>query len=158
MKFYKNCKKCSFSPPKMKVLGLHIENDHQYEFQCSNCNNNYHFKNRLKTHKREVHYKATFVCLVCDEKFRTHKKLQQQIQKQSMTSAPKQIVHKHNDEMHKENEHKCPMCPKITNKQVSLAQHVKQSISHREQVWLLWTRVWKQRDSNRACSAHPQRR
>ena len=30
--FVKNCKKCSFSALKMKVLGLHIESDHQYFF------------------------------------------------------------------------------------------------------------------------------
>ena len=50
--------------------------------------------------------------------------LQQQIQKQCKSSALKQIVHKHNDEMHKENEHKCPMCPNITNNQVSLVHHI----------------------------------
>ena len=56
----------------MTVLGLHIENDHRYEFQCSYCNNNYHLKNCLKTHKREVHYKGTFVSFV-----RTHQELKQ---------------------------------------------------------------------------------
>ena len=29
-KFVKNCKRCSFLALKMKVVGLHIENDHQY--------------------------------------------------------------------------------------------------------------------------------
>ena len=61
--FVKNCKTCSFSPPKMNVLWLHIEKDHQYKFQCSYCNNNYNYKNLVKTHKREVHYKGTFSCL-----------------------------------------------------------------------------------------------
>ena len=42
----------------------------------------------------------------------------QHIQKLCQSSAPKQIVHKHNKEMHKKDEHKCPMCPKITNYQV----------------------------------------
>ena len=47
--FVKNCKKCSFSAPKIKKnLGLHIENDHQYEVQCSDCNNKLHLKNRVK--------------------------------------------------------------------------------------------------------------
>ena len=33
-------------------------------------------------------------------------------------------MHKHDDEIHKEDEHKCPMCPSITNNQVSLAHHI----------------------------------
>ena len=39
-------------------------------------------------------------------------------------SAPKQIVHKHNEDIMKEDEHKCPICPKITNNQVSLVTHI----------------------------------
>ena len=50
--------------------------------------------------------------------------LKHYIQKRCKSSAPKQIVHKHNDEIHKEDEHKCPMCPSITNNQVSLAHHI----------------------------------
>ena len=119
--FVKNCKN---SPLKMKVLWLHIENDHQYKFQCSYCNNNYNFKNRLNTHKISVLYKGTFVCFVCDDKFKIHQELKQQIQKRCHSSAPKQILHKHNDEMHKKDEHKCPLCPKMTNNQVILAHHI----------------------------------
>ena len=53
-------------------------------------------KNRLKTHKREVHYKGIFVCFV-----KTHLELKQKKkQKGCKSSAHKQIVHKHNDEMH----------------------------------------------------------
>ena len=43
----KKCKKCSFTAPNMDVLGLHMENDHQYEFQCPECSNKFPFKNQL---------------------------------------------------------------------------------------------------------------
>ena len=33
-------------------------------------------------------------------------------------------MHKHEFKIHKEDEHKCPMCPSITNNQVSLAHHI----------------------------------
>ena len=79
--FVNNCKTCSLSASKIKVLGLHIENDHQYEVQCSDCITNLYFKSRVKKHKREVHYKETFVRFICNEKFRTHKELKQHIQK-----------------------------------------------------------------------------
>ena len=66
-----------------------------------------------------------FSCFVCNEKFRTHKELKQHMQKRCKTnSAPKQIVHKHNEDIMKEDEHKCPVCPKITNNQVSLVNHI----------------------------------
>ena len=39
-------------------------------------------------------------------------------------SASNPIVHKHNEDIHKEDEHKCPKCPKITNNQVSLINHM----------------------------------
>ena len=99
-----------------KNIGLHIENDHQYDVQCTDCNNKLNFESRVKSTKgkfitREVHYKEIFVCFICNEKFRTHKELKQHIQKRCKSSAPKQIVHKHDDEIHKEDEHKCPMCP-----------------------------------------------
>ena len=70
----------------------------------------------MKTHKREVHYKGPFVCFV-----RTHQELKQK--KGCKSSAPKQIVHKHNDEMQKENEHKCPVSKNYRH-QVSLAHHI----------------------------------
>ena len=44
----KKCKKCNFTAPNMDVLGLHMENDHQYEFPCSDCNKKFPFKNQLK--------------------------------------------------------------------------------------------------------------
>ena len=44
----KKCKKCPFTAPNMGVLGLHMENDHQYEFECEDCGNKFPFKNQLK--------------------------------------------------------------------------------------------------------------
>ena len=88
--FVKNCKKCSFSALKTKVLGLHIESDHQYFFKIifTNKSSSVHsvminsiLKKCLKKHKREVHYKRTFVCFICNDKFSTHEELQQHIQK-----------------------------------------------------------------------------
>ena len=86
--FVKNFKKCSFTPPKMKVLWLHIEKDHQYEFQCFYCNHRYKLKHCPEMHKREVHYKGTLVCFVCNEKVRSNKELKQHIQKRRKLSAP----------------------------------------------------------------------
>ena len=73
-------------------------------------------------HKRKVHYKGTLVCFVCNGKVRSNKELKHHIHKRCKSSAPKQMVH--NDNIHKEAEHKCPMRPKITNNQVSLAHHI----------------------------------
>ena len=110
----KKCKKCSFTAPNMDVLGLHMENDHQYEFQCSDCSKKFPFKNQMKMHKREVHEEGTFSCFVCNNKFRTHKDLKQHMQKRCKSNAvPKSIVHKHNEDIMKKDEHKCPVCPKI---------------------------------------------
>ena len=121
----KRCKKCSFTAPNMDVLGLHMENDHQYEFQCAECSKKFPFKNQLKMHRREVHAEGTFACFVCDNKFRAHKDLKLHIQKQCKSNAlPKPIIHKHNEDIMKEDEHKCPVCPKITNNQVSLVNHI----------------------------------
>ena len=128
----KKCKKCKFTAPNMNALGLHMENDHQYEFECSECSNKFPFKNQLKIHRREVHEEGTFSCFVCNNRFRTHKELKQHIQKkcksQSTTNQTigvnKQIVHKHNEDILEEDEHKCTMCPKITNNQVSLIHHI----------------------------------
>ena len=113
----KNCKKCSFTPPKMKVLWLHIKQDHQYEFQCFYCNQRYKLKHSAEMHKREVHYKGTLVCFVCNEKVRSNKELKQHIQKRCKSSSPIQMVLTHYDNIHKEVEHKCPMRPKIANNQ-----------------------------------------
>ena len=44
----KKCKKCNFTPPTMDVLGLHMENDHQYEFPCTDCNKKFPFKKTVK--------------------------------------------------------------------------------------------------------------
>ena len=126
----KKCKKCTFTAPNMKVLGLHMENDHQYEFECIECGNKFPFKNQLKLHRREVHEEGTFVCFVCNEKFKTYKQLKAHIQKKCKSqSIPKQtqkdsIVHRHNEDILPEDEHKCPKCPKITNNQVSLVNHI----------------------------------
>ena len=57
----------------MNVLGLHMENDHQYEFPCTVCNKKFPFKNQLKIHKREVHEEGSFACFVCSKKYKTHK-------------------------------------------------------------------------------------
>ena len=48
----KKCKKCQFTAPNMQVLGLHMENDHQYEFECTECQKKFPFKNQLKLHRR----------------------------------------------------------------------------------------------------------
>ena len=121
----KKCKKCKFTAPNMDVLGLHMENDHQYEFPCADCNKKFPFKNQLKMHKREVHEEGSFSCFVCNEKFRTHKQLRHHMQKRCKSNnVPNQIIHKHNEDILKEDEHKCPKCPKITNNQVSLVHHI----------------------------------
>ena len=111
----------------MQLLGLHMENDHQYEFECNECDNKFPFKNQLKIHKREVHEQGTFSCLVCNCKFKIHKELKLHIQKKcktQSTAAPIHIVHKPNEDIMKEDEHKCPKCPKITNNQESLVNHI----------------------------------
>ena len=128
----KKCKKCKFTAPNMNVLGLHMENDHQYEFECTECSNKFPFKNQLKIHRREVHEEGTFSCFVCNNRFKTHKELKQHIQKKcksqntanQTTVVNKQIVHKHNEDILEEDEHKCTMCSKITNNQVSLIHHI----------------------------------
>ena len=92
----------------MKVLWLHIENDHQYKFQCSYSNNNYNFKNTLwkRTKEKFITGEHLYVLSVMknveftkslNSKYRNCVKCK--------SSAPKQKVHKHNDEMHKEDEH-----------------------------------------------------
>ena len=123
----KRCKRCRFTAPNLQVLALHIENDHELEFDCNECGNKFPFKNQLKIHRREVHEEGSFACFVCNAKFRTHKDLTQHIQKRCKTNsnpAQKIIVHKHNDDILKEDEHRCPKCPKITNNQVSLVHHM----------------------------------
>ena len=123
----KKCKKCRFTAPNLDILALHIENDHQLEFECNECNKKFPFKNQLKIHVREVHEQGSFACFVCSNKFKTHKELKQHIQrrcKTSTNSVSNTIVHKHNEDIHKEDEHKCPKCPKITNNQVSLVHHM----------------------------------
>ena len=111
----------------MKVLELHIENDHAFDFQCGECGKMFPFKNQLKLHRREVHEEGTFSCFVCNKSFNTHKELKQHIQKKCKTGsnlAPARIVHKTNEDILKEDEHKCPKCPKISNNQVSLVNHI----------------------------------
>ena len=116
----------------MNVLGLHMENDHQYEFECSECSNKFPFKNQLKIHRREVHEEGTFSCFVCNNRFRTHKELKQHIQKKCKSQSTAiqtpavntQIVHKHNEDILEEDEHKCTMCQKILNNQVSFIHHI----------------------------------
>ena len=123
----KKCKKCNFTAPNMNVLGLHMENDHQYEFDCSECSKKFPFKNQLKIHRREMHEEGTFSCFVCNNRFKTHKELKQHIQKKcktQVTGSHMPIVHKHNDDILEEDEHRCPKCPKITNNQVSLINHM----------------------------------
>ena len=41
---------------KKKNIWLHIENDNQYEVQCTDCNNQLYFESRVK---REVQYKGS---------------------------------------------------------------------------------------------------
>ena len=123
----KKCKKCKFTTQTMKVLELHIENDHAYDFQCGECGKKFPFKNQLKLHRREVHEEGTFSCFVCNTSFKTHKELKQHIQKKcksGSTMASAKIVHKTNEDILKEDEHKCPKCPNITNNQVSLVNHI----------------------------------
>jgi uncharacterized C2H2 Zn-finger protein len=123
----KRCKKCKFTAPNLLVLALHIENDHQLDFDCNECGKKFPFKNQLKIHRREVHEEGSFACFVCNAKFRTHKDLKQHIQKRcksDTTPTSKTIVHKHNEDIHKQDEHRCPKCPKITNNQISLVHHL----------------------------------
>ena len=135
----KKCKKCNFTAPNMNVLGLHMENDHQYEFECSECSKKFPFKNQLKIHRRELHEEGTFSCFVCNNRFKTHKELRQHIQKKCKSpstanptpAVSKQIVHKHNEDILVEDEHKCTMCPKITNNQVSLIHHINTTHMHK---------------------------
>ena len=65
----------------MVVLGLHMENNHVYEFVCSDCESKFTFKNQLKLHRREVHEEGAFACFVCNNKFKTLKQLKEHIQK-----------------------------------------------------------------------------
>ena len=51
----KRCKRCRFTAPNLQVLALHIESDHQLEFECNECGNKFPFKKQLKIHRREVH-------------------------------------------------------------------------------------------------------
>ena len=111
----------------MKILGFHMENDHHYEFPCDNCKTKFPFKNQLRIHKREVHEEGLFACFVCNNKYKTHKELKQHIQKKCKSPngiIEKTIVHKHNEDILVEDEHKCPLCPKITNNQVSFINHM----------------------------------
>ena len=112
----------------MVLLGLHMENDHEYEFECTDCENKFPFKNQLKLHRREVHEEGTFSCFVCSKKFKTHKQLKAHIQRkcksQSSNHTNIKIVHKHNEDILPEDEHRCLYCPKITNNQVSLVNHI----------------------------------
>ena len=124
----KRCKKCQFTAPNMTVIGLHMENDHQYEFECAECTKKFPFKNQLKLHRRETHEEGTFACFVCNEKFKTHKQLKAHIQRKCKNDNPHQprntCVHRQNEDILPEDEHKCPKCPKITNNQVSLMNHM----------------------------------
>ena len=123
----KKCKKCKFTASNLKILGLHMENDHQHEFMCTDCTTKFPFKNQLKIHRREVHEEGSFACFVCNQHFKTHKELKQHIKKRCKTThgnTTSSIVHKHNEDILEEDEHKCPICPKITNNQVSLINHI----------------------------------
>ena len=124
----KKCNKFPFTAATMGVIGLHMENDHQYQYECEECQKKFPFKNQLKLHKREIHDEGTFSCFVCTQKFKTHKQLKAHIQKKCKDEIPrkqaKQIVHKKNDDILTEDEHKCPQCPKITNNQMSLVNHL----------------------------------
>ena len=51
----KKCKKCKFTAPNLHLLALHIENDHQFQFDCNDCNKKFPSKNQFKIHRREVH-------------------------------------------------------------------------------------------------------
>ena len=123
----KQCKKCNFTAPNLQILSLHIENDHHFQFDCNECGKKFPFKNQLKIHKREVHEEGSFACFVCNAKFKTHKELKQHIHKKCKSNAnpsPNKIVHRHNEDILEEDEHRCPKCPKITNNQVSLVHHM----------------------------------
>ena len=116
-----------FTAPNMEILSLHMENDYEYEFECIDCNTKFPFKNQLKIHRREAHEQGTFACFLCNDKLKTHKELKQHIQKRcktQSTASPPPIVHKHNEDIHKEDEHNCPKCPKICNNQVLLINHI----------------------------------
>ena len=68
------------------------------------------------------------MCFICNSKFKTHKQLKAHIQKKckssSSTSPSNAIVHRTNEDILPEDEHRCPKCPKITNNQVSLLNHM----------------------------------
>ena len=57
--FVKNCKKCSFSAPKIKKILDFILKMTINEVQCYDCNNKLYFKSHVKKHEREVHYKGS---------------------------------------------------------------------------------------------------
>ena len=83
----KKCKKCQFTATSMRVLQLHIENDHQgNQFCCERCDKKFSLKNQLKLHKRQDHEVGSFSCFVCNSRFRTHKDLKQHMQK---SASPK---------------------------------------------------------------------
>ena len=76
---------------------------------------------------REVHEEGSFSCFICKKNFSTHRELKQHIQKRCKTGSnpgTAKIVHKQNEDIMEEDEHKCPECPKITNNQVSLVNHM----------------------------------
>ena len=85
------------------------------------------FRHQLKIHRREVHEEQSFACFVCNAKFRIHKELKQHILKKCKSNSnpsTNTIVHRHNEDIQEEDEHKCPKCPKITNYQVSLLHNM----------------------------------
>ena len=123
----KSVKKCKFEARTMKVLELHVENDHGYDFQCAECGKKFPYKNQLKLHRREVHEEGSFSCFVCNKNFKTHRELKEHIQKKCKSGSnpvTAKIVHKRNEDILVQDEHKCPKCPKITNNQVSLVNHM----------------------------------
>ena len=140
---------CKFTARTMNVLKLHLENDHGYDFQCAECGKKFPFKNQLKLHRREVHEEGSFSCFVCNKNFMTHKELKQHIQKRCKTGSnpiTAKIVHKHNDDILEEDEHKCPKCPKITNNQVSLLNHMNTKHSETKEMCVSCGELFKTRE------------
>ena len=97
-----------------------------------NVARNYHSRISLNCieDRRKVHEEGTFACFVCNEKFKIHRQLKAHIQRKCKSkSTPKptpinHVVHKHNEDILPEDEHKGPKCPKITNNHVSLVNHM----------------------------------
>jgi uncharacterized C2H2 Zn-finger protein len=61
-------------------LVVHMQNEHNKEFQCGQCHHFYQSEKHLAWHKRDVHGEKNFKCPHCKSKFTRNQNLQQHIQ------------------------------------------------------------------------------